>query len=179
MNEIRQLIKKFLIKEDIGQKERTQSNFDWHTMYPNNVKSAIETDGDYMVLYHFGTDKGSGFLNPNFFGTQSATADAQQWTAKRTFFYIHKEDKEPTINGQEFKIQYLINKIYPFNFDPYYFYEDIIKEKQSQSHYPVNLNVNDQVRLIGEKVIKAGFDGMIVKWGNTYRVDMFVPVKVE
>lgn len=173
-NFIRQLIREQIEQSfDTQEIVKSQSAFNWHVYYPDDIKSSIETSGNNIILYHYGTDNNTGYLSPESFGSNSYTPDAKQWGVNRIFFYIHKEDKEWRVNGKEYIVNFPMNKLYPFRADPYDFYGDILKEKNVSS-----ISVNDQVRLIGEKIISAGFSGIIFNWGSTFRVDIFEKVKI-
>ena len=164
--------------------QKTQSNFNWQESYPTDLKSSLEISGSNVKLYHYGADGESGYLDPEFFGKNSHTAsDVKQWGQKRIFFYIHKGDKEQRINGKEYIVEYPLDKLYPFNSDPYHFYEDCMVDIHGQKMVDLHgdslgLNFNRQISCIGKKVKDAGFDGMVMNWGDTYRVDIWVKVSV-
>ena len=168
---IREIIKEEF--ETTPVKTKTQRQFNWQEDYPDYLKSDLEIKGNNVILYHYGSDEGTGYLNPEFFGKHSYTSDIKQWSQKRLMFYVHKEDKEERVSGNEYIIQYPLNKLYPFNSDPFYFYEECLEEINLTA-----LPINKQISCIGNKVRKAGFDGMIMKWGNSYRVDIWKSVKI-
>ena len=99
MKELRKIIQEVLEKE-----MKTQNSFDWKKYYPDNFKNNLEIEGDNVVLYHYGTDGGTGFLSPKFFGKYSYTlSDVKQWNKPRVFFYVHRKDKELRVTGKEYE----------------------------------------------------------------------------
>jgi len=141
---------------------------DWITANPK-----VEINGNNITLYHYGTDSGTGYLEPKFFGGHSYTSDVKQWDQPRVFFYVSKEDKEPRVSGDLFIVHYPLNKLYPFNSDPLYFYEECQKKFNRKS-----LDVALQLSCIGSKAAEAGYSGFILKWNNSLRVDIWTPVKI-
>lgn len=167
-----------LIKEEytkIINENKSQLDFNWREDIPNDIQSKMNIEGDDVVLYHYGTDKNTGYLDPHQAKPNIYTKDFEQWGLKRIFFYVNPLDKERIITGNEYIIKYPLNKLYPFNSDPFNFYEDCKKEFEEEGNI---FNVNAQVRCIGNKVKNSGFGGMIFKWGNTLRVDIWEKVKV-
>jgi len=144
--------------------------------YPDWIlnNSNVEISNGKIKLYHYGDTEGTGILDPKFFGKSSYTSDVKQWSKPRVMFYINPNDKEQRVKGKEYIIWYPLEKLYPFNSDPLYYYEECAKEYENN-----NLSINIQLSCIGDKAEKNGFDGMILKWENTLRVDIWKPVKVN
>ena len=168
-----------LIKEEYNKfitENKSQSEFNWKQDIPNDVLSKMKIDGENIILYHYGTDKDTGYLDPYQAQSKTYTKDFEQWDQKRIFFYVNPIDKERIVSGNEYIVEYPLNKLYPFNNDPFNFYDICKKEFQEEGNI---FNVNAQVRCIGNKVKESGFDGMIFKWGNTLRVDIWERVEVK
>lgn len=168
---IRRLIAEALIKQSIKAKQSLPKiqQPSWVLDNPN-----VEISGNKIKLYHFGTDGGTGYLNPAKFGSHSYTSDVDQWDQPRVMFYVNPKNKEWRVSGEMFTVEYPLDKLYPFNEDPLYFYEECLDEHGMQ-----NLPVDMQIRCIGGKVVDAGFDGIILKWNSTLRVDIFKKVLVK
>jgi len=138
----------------------------------NNPK--VEINGGNIRLYHYGDDNNTGELDPQYFGKHSYTSDVRQWDKPRTMFYISRLDKENRVQGFEYIVDYPLTKLYPFNDDPNYYYEECLKERGEKS-----LTVNMQLYCIGKKAEENGFDGFIMKWQSTLRVDIWKKVKAS
>jgi hypothetical protein len=163
---------KNIIKEQVQQELKSQKNFDWRKYYPEELKNNLEIEGDSVILYHFGDDGGTGMLDPKHFAKKGYTSDTRQWDKKRIFFYVHEKDREWRVEGKLFIVKYPLNKLYPFTADIsiFNFYEECFGENDS--------SINLQLSCISKKAEAAGFDGFVLPWQDTYRVDVWVPVVV-
>ena len=158
------------IKKELGS---IKKQYDWNTDLSSKIKRKLNIEGDYVILYHYGKP-GLSILDPKQAVNQRSghTPDFQQWNVPRVFYYINKKDKEWMVDGVLYKIKFPLNKLYPFNEDPLNFYS-VCQKKYGMEH----LSVGSQLSCIGEMAKKNGFDGMILSWGNTYRVDIWEKVK--
>ena len=138
----------------------------------NNPK--VEISGNSIRLYHYGDTEGTGVLDPKFFGKNPYTSDVKQWDKPRVMFYISPLDKENRVMGKQYIVDYPLDKLYPFNSDPNYYYEECAKDYDNP-----NLSVGIQLDCISTKAEQDGFDGMILKWQSTLRVDIWKSVKVN
>lgn len=169
MNKIVRNIIKEAINNIISESAKAVEMPSWITQNAN-----VTIKNGKIRLYHFGTDDGTGYLNPQKFGSNSYTSDVRQWGQPRVMFYVNKKDKEMRVSGNLYIVDYPLNKLYPFNSDPSMFYEECQGELGMED-IPINL----QISCIGDKVVKAGYDGIIFKWGDTLRIDIFKSVKVK
>ena len=161
------------LKEIIKEVKQAIQYPDWVL---NNPKVTI--NGGKIRLYHYGDDGGTGFLDPKYFGKHSYTSDVTQSSVPRVMFYVNPEDKEKMVDGSLFTTDYPLSALYPFNSDPLKFYDACAKEDPNM-RYMDEMPVNKQVQCITAKALDAGFKGMIFKWTDTLRVDIFDKVKVH
>jgi len=172
---------KYLLREELSKNNKSQSNFDWHNHYPDYLKADLEIVDDNVKLYHFGTTNKTNFLDPEkaFKNKNPYTPDSNQWSKPRIFFYVHEKDKEWRVQGDKFTVLYPLNKLYPFSSDPFNFYNDCIGDMIYNYNNMKDLPISTQIQCIGDKVIGAGFDGLIFRWSGSYRVDIWKSILVR
>ena len=120
--------------------------------------SQLETEGDYVKLYHFG-DSDLEYLDPSHFGKNSYTNSEQWWGKKRLFFYTNLIQKERIVSGTLYTATVDLKDLYPFNSDPLNLY-DIAVEMYGNENIPYQR----QVLYISDMLIDMGYKGMIYKW---------------
>ncbi|MFW6377151.1 MAG: hypothetical protein ACOCZ5_00760 [bacterium] len=166
-------------KEEYDGVIRTQKDFNWKKHYPDYLKynTPLEIEGNNVILYHYGDDNDTGYLNPHEARkqTKSYTRDFEQWSVPRIFFYINPQHKEWRLRyKQKYVVKYPLNKLYPFNHDPFRYLE----ESEDEEGFRMD-SADLQLQHIGPKAMERGFDGLILKWSNEkYRVDIWKKVPV-
>jgi hypothetical protein len=120
--------------------------------------SQLETDGDYVKLYHFGSPD-LEYLDPSHFGKHSYTSSEQWWGKKRLFFYTNLNQKERIVSGTLYTATVDLKDLYPFNKDPLNLYDIAAKMYGSQ-----NIPYQMQVIYMSGMLEKMGYKGMIYKW---------------
>ena len=110
------------------------------------------------------SDTATSSLEPEFFGTASATRDDHKQLAFGVImFYVDLKDKESIFSGYDYiKIRYPLSKLYPMFKDPFLYYNG---EGQS-------------IKIVMESAQKDGFSGDIVNWQTVngdqiYRCDIW------
>ena len=120
--------------------------------------SQLETDGDYVKLYHFGNPD-LEYLDPSHFGKHSYTSSEQWWGKKRLFFYTNLNQKERIVSGTLYIATVDLKDLYPFNKDPLNLYDIAAKMYGSE-----NIPYQRQVIYMSGMLEKMGYKGMIYKW---------------
>lgn len=128
------------------------------------------------MLYHVGPPihqiKNSK-LSPDFFAKNPYTRrEASIWNKPRVFFYTKLSDKEWRVKGTVYRIKYPLDRLYAFNKDPLKFYRQCFDGS-------IHPTVPQQLSCISDKAESFGFDGMISRWMDTYRADIWVDVPVD
>jgi len=134
--------------------------------------SQLETDGDYVKLYHFGNPD-LEYLDPSHFGKHSYTSSEQWWGKKRLFFYTNLNQKERIVSGTLYTATVDLKDLYPFNKDPLNLY-DIAAEMYGSENIPYQR----QVIYMSGMLEEMGYKGMIYKWhDNTLLAVIWEKVK--
>jgi hypothetical protein len=120
--------------------------------------SQLETEGDYVKLYHFGNPD-LEYLDPSHFGKHSYTSSEQWWGKKRLFFYTNLKQKERIVSGTLYTATVDLKDLYPFNKDPLNLY-DIAAEMYGSQNIPYQM----QVIYMSGMLEQMGYKGMIYKW---------------
>lgn len=120
--------------------------------------SQLETEGDYVKLYHFG-EPDLEYLDPSHFGKHSYTSSEQWWGKKRLFFYTNLNQKERVVSGTLYTAKVNLKDLYPFNKDPLNLYDIAVKMYGSD-----NISYQMQVIYMSNILEKMGYKGMIYKW---------------
>lgn len=120
--------------------------------------SQLETEGDYVKLYHFGASD-LEYLDPSHFGKHSYTSSEQWWGKKRLFFYTNLNQKERVVSGTLYTAKVDLKDLYPFNKDPLNLYDIAVKMYGSD-----NIPYQRQVIYMSDMLEKMGYKGMIYKW---------------
>lgn len=142
-------------------------------LFPESWKNKLNITDNQITLHHFGPS-GLKELDPEQWGEHSYTDSENWWGKKRIYFYTQVQDQEKMISGEHYQIKYPLDKLYPFNADPLYFYEECQKDLDLKS-----IPVRRQVICIADKAQRAGYDGMIYRWRDTFLAVIWVPVTVE
>jgi hypothetical protein len=123
-------------------------------MYEDFVKSIDDEMGD----------SATGSLDPQFFGTASATRDDHSQLAFSVImFYVDLKDKEGIFSGYDYvKIRYPLSKLYPMFKDPFHYYSE----------------GSNSVKPVMEGARNDGFNGDIANWTkkgeeSIYRCDIW------
>jgi hypothetical protein len=120
--------------------------------------SQLETDGEYVKLYHFGPSN-LEYLDPLKFGENSYTSSEKWWGKKRIFFYTNLNQKERIVSGTLYDVDVKLSDLYPFNSDPLNLY-DIAAKSYGSNNIPYQM----QVIYMSSMLEKMGYKGMIYKW---------------
>lgn len=129
-----------------------------HHLFDNQWLSKLNTDGEYVTLYHFGLPN-LEVLDPKHFGKHNYTSSELWWGMERIFFYTDLKDKERIVGGQLYEVDVKLSDLYPFNKDPLNLY-DIAVKKYGNDDVPVRR----QVIFISNLLKDMGYKGMIYKW---------------
>lgn len=153
ISRIKQLIES-TIKDDINDlPEKPNSH-----LFNDRWLSQLDTDGEYVTLYHFGPTN-LEYLDPLKFGENSYTSSEQWWGKKRVFFYTNLNQKERIVSGTLYEVDVKLRDLYPFNADPLNLY-DIAAKKYGNDNVPYQM----QVIYMSNMLEKMGYKGMIYKW---------------
>lgn len=132
-----------------------------HHLFSDEWLSKLNTDGEYVTLYHYGPSD-LEYLDPEYFGKHSYTDTERWWGKKRVFFYTDLSQKERIVGGQLYEVKVKLSNLYPFNKDPLNLYDILVKEYGNE-----NVPVRIQVVYITSYLEKMGYKGMLYKWeGN-------------
>ena len=124
-------------------------------------------------LFHVGPENLEGnFIDPRRFGQQPYTKDKRG--DKVSMFYVRPEDRERMVLGRTYDVTIPPQMLYDLFKDPLNLYETAKAEFQKK--HSIAFDGNRQAEWIGYEARKLGFDGIVVKWRNTARVDMWAPV---
>ena len=129
-----------------------------YSLFDDDWLSKLNTDGEYVTLYHFGKSN-LEVLDPKYFGRHSHTSSEQWWGMNRVFFYTDLKYKEGIIGGQLYEVDVKLSDLYPFNKDPLDLY-DIAVKKYGYKTVPVRI----QVIYISNMLKAMGYKGMVYRW---------------
>jgi len=150
-------IKKIMVISEENESSELPKKPDSH-LFNDRWLSQLETDGEYVTLYHFGPSN-LEYLDPLKFGENSYTNSEQWWGKKRVFFYTNLNQKERIVSGTLYEVDVKLSDLYPFNTDPLNLY-DIAAKKYGSDNIPYQM----QVIYMSNMLEKMGYKGMIYKW---------------
>jgi hypothetical protein len=150
-------IKQIMIISEEDESNELPKKSDSH-LFNDRWLSQLETDGEYVKLYHFGPSN-LEYLNPLKFGENSYTSSEQWWGKKRVFFYTNLNQKERIVSGTLYEVDVKLSDLYPFNSDPLNLY-DIAAKSYGSNNIPYQM----QVIYMSSMLEKMGYKGMIYKW---------------
>ena len=129
-----------------------------HHLFSDKWLSKLDTDGEYVTLYHFGPPN-LKVLDPKFFGQHRYTDSESWWGKNRVFFYTNLKQKERIVSGELYKAKIKLSDLYPFNEDPLNLYDFAAKE-YGNPDVPTRI----QVIYMTDYLEKMGYKGMIYRW---------------
>jgi hypothetical protein len=150
-------IKQIMIISEEDESNELPEKSDSH-LFNDRWLSQLETDGEYVKLYHFGPSN-LEYLDPLKFGENSYTSSEQWWGKKRVFFYTNLNQKERIVSGTLYEVDVKLSDLYPFNSDPLNLY-DIAAKSYGSNNIPYQM----QVIYMSSMLEKMGYKGMIYKW---------------
>lgn len=150
-------IKKIMVISEEDEANDLPEKPDSH-LFNDRWLSQLETDGEYITLYHFGPSN-LEYLDPLKFGENSYTNSEQWWGKKRIFFYTNLNQKERIVSGTLYEVDVKLSDLYPFNSDPLNLY-DIAAKSYGSDNIPYQM----QVIYMSSMLEKMGYKGMIYKW---------------
>jgi hypothetical protein len=150
-------IKKIMVISEEDEVNDLPEKPDSH-LFNDRWLSQLETDGEYVKLYHFGPSN-LEYLDPLKFGENSYTNSEQWWGKKRVFFYTNLNQKERIVSGTLYDVDVKLSNLYPFNTDPLNLY-DIAAKSYGSNNIPYQM----QVIYMSSILEKMGYKGMIYKW---------------
>jgi hypothetical protein len=150
-------IKQIMIISEEDESNELPKKSDSH-LFNDRWLSQLETDGEYVKLYHFGPSN-LEYLDPLKFGENSYTSSEQWWGKKRVFFYTNLNQKERIVSGTLYEVDVKLSDLYPFNSDPLNLY-DIAAKSYGSNNIPYQM----QVIYMSSMLEKMGYKGMIYKW---------------
>lgn len=150
-------IKQIMIISEKDESNELPKKSDSH-LFNDRWLSQLETDGEYVKLYHFGPSN-LEYLDPLKFGENSYTSSEQWWGKKRVFFYTNLNQKERIVSGTLYEVDVKLSDLYPFNSDPLNLY-DIAAKSYGSNNIPYQM----QVIYMSSMLEKMGYKGMIYKW---------------
>lgn len=147
------------IRENMGVEYELPGKPD-KSLFNDEWLSKLNTNGEYVTLYHFGPDD-LKFLDPEKFNPVGFSASSNWWGKPRVFFYTNLKDKERLIGGQLYEAKIKLKDLYPFNKDPLNLY-DIASKIYGNDQIPVRR----QVILMSSLMEKMGYRGMVYRWSG-------------
>lgn len=152
------MIKDFKLFENI------LNNKNWYDLDLPEIKkllSNLEVKDGYIYLYHFSKYDNLTVLDPQFFGKGSSNKEDQLLPYSPVMFYTKKDHKVyDRLNADYlYEIKYPLNKLYPFNIDPYNFRED---PKYYDDYFKNSFEGQMKSIYLGSK--DNGFNGLIINW---------------
>jgi hypothetical protein len=150
-------IKKIMVISEEDEANDLPEKPDSH-LFNDRWLSQLETDGEYVTLYHFGPSN-LEYLDPLKFGENSYTNSEQWWGKKRVFFYTNLNQKERIVSGTLYEVDFKLSDLYPFNADPLNLY-DIAAKRYGSDNIPYQM----QVIYMSSMLEKMGYKGMVYKW---------------
>jgi hypothetical protein len=150
-------IKQIMIISEEDESNELPEKPDSH-LFNDRWLSQLETDGEYVKLYHFGPSN-LEYLDPLKFGENSYTSSEQWWGKKRVFFYTNLNQKERIVSGTLYEVDVKLSDLYPFNSDPLNLY-DIAAKSYGSDNVPYQM----QVIYMSSMLEKMGYKGMVYKW---------------
>jgi hypothetical protein len=150
-------IKKIMVISEEDEANDLPEKPDSH-LFNDRWLSQLETDGEYVTLYHFGPSN-LEYLDPLKFGENSYTSSEQWWGKKRIFFYTNLNQKERIVSGTLYEVDVKLSDLYPFNADPLNLY-DIAAKQYGSDNVPYQM----QVIYMSSMLEKMGYKGMMYKW---------------
>jgi hypothetical protein len=150
-------IKKIMVISEEDEANDLPEKPDSH-LFNDRWLSQLETDGEYVTLYHFGPSN-LEYLDPLKFGENSYTNSEQWWGKKRIFFYTNLNQKERIVSGTLYDVDVKLSDLYPFNSDPLNLY-DIAAKRYGSDNIPYQM----QVIYMSSMLEKMGYKGMVYKW---------------
>jgi hypothetical protein len=150
-------IKKIMVISEEDEANDLPEKPDSH-LFNDRWLSQLETDGEYITLYHFGPSN-LEYLDPLKFGENSYTNSEQWWGKKRVFFYTNLNQKERIVSGTLYEVDVKLSNLYPFNSDPLNLY-DIAAKRYGSDNIPYQM----QVIYMSSMLEKMGYKGMVYKW---------------
>ena len=124
-------IKKIMVISEEDEANDLPEKPDSH-LFNDRWLSQLETDGEYVTLYHFGPSN-LEYLDPLKFGENSYTSSEQWWGKKRIFFYTNLNQKERIVSGTLYEVDVKLSDLYPFNADPLNLYDIAAKKYGSDN----------------------------------------------
>ena len=164
--------------DDLDSTVKAQDRLSEPSVLGDWTKEAMTFDANGNVkLTHVGPqDLEGGFIDPRRFGQQPYTTD--QRGDKVAMFYVKPEDQERMVTGRAYEATVPPQMLYDLFKDPLNLYDTALKAFRDAGNV-VAFDGNRQAEWIGYEARKQGFDGMVTKWRNTARVDMWVPVRPD
>ena len=102
-----------------------------------------------MLIYHYSDKNFSGYVNPDFFGSNSYSNNSARLSGiKRSYFYANKDNKEYYFNGCQFLYIAEVNKerLYNLNEDK----ESIVKNLRNTQDIYTEVKKRGYIGLIGD-----------------------------
>jgi len=164
--------------DDLDSTVKAQDRLNEPSVLGDWTKEAMTFDSNGNVkLLHVGPQNlEGGFIDPRRFGQQPYTTDKRG--DKVAMFYVKPEDRERMVTGRPYEVTVPPQMLYDLFKDPLNLYDKALKAFRDAGNI-IAFDGNRQAEWIGYEARKMGFDGMVTKWRDTARVDMWVPVRPD
>ena len=164
--------------DDLDSTVKAQDRLNESSVLGDWTKDALTFDSNGNVkLLHVGPQNlEGGFIDPRRFGQQPYTTDKRG--DKVAMFYVKPEDRERMVTGRPYEVTVPPQMLYDLFKDPLNLYDKALKAFRDAGNI-IAFDGNRQAEWIGYEARKLGFDGMVTKWRDTARVDMWVPVRPD
>ena len=164
--------------DDLDSSVKAQDRLNEPSVLGDWTKDALTFDANGNVkLIHVGPQNlEGGFIDPRRFGQQPYTKDKRG--DKVAMFYVKPEDQERMVTGRPYEVTVPPQMLYDLFKDPLNLYDKALKAFRDAGNV-IAFDGNRQAEWIGYEARKMGFDGMVTKWRDTARVDMWVPVRPD
>lgn len=143
---------------------------------------ALEDDGEgNYVFYHMSKER-RDIIDPSKMGSNPSNITSREelsaYTyAKASMFYLDKDQAEAGTGDQRHVIKIPKEKVYPFNKDPLYLYEEARDRYREAWGFERAFDPNAQAAWITKIAAEHGYIMTVATWGNGFRAQSSVPLR--
>jgi hypothetical protein len=144
--------------------------------------SALDDDGEgNYVFYHMSKER-RDVIDPSKMGSNPSNITSREelsaYTyAKASMFYLDKNKAEAGTGNQRHVIKIPKEKVYPFNKDPLYLYEEARDRYHEAWGFKRAFDPNAQAAWITKIAAEHGYIMTVAAWGKGFRAQSSVPLR--